>query len=264
MDYLLVFIFFIGMLIGAGFTAVVLLYYTAEKLTVEKKKLEQGLSAKLTHDFNQEKKEIARKYQTESNQAKFGRQRLVKKLDEQSEQLRTRDREIETLNYKIKDAGYALDQANHVLEIAQDDYSKLQTSHQELASNYRTQQVRLELAEARVEENQKQLDIVKRQLDQETKTHDALLFATNQLRQTLSTNQTLEKQLAHQEKALKNEVGLGFNALNGMEPVYAIRLFEAGVYSPKDMRERSPQEIASIAGVSQELATTWFKNGHST
>ncbi len=192
MDYELIIILFIGFLGGAGFAALVSWYYFAEEREVEKKKLQQELSAKLTYEFNQEKKELAHKNAVENNQAKFSRQRLVKKIDSQIEQLRACNKEIEILNYKIKDAEYALTQAK-------DESARLQTAYEELDSKYRTKNGRLVSAENRIDDLQKQLDFLKEQLEQKTKTQNALLFATNELRQTLLAKRALEKRLAYQQ-----------------------------------------------------------------
>ncbi len=174
MDYLLFIILFIGFLCGAGFAAAVLLYYLAEQREVEKKKLQQELSAKLTRECYQEKKELARKNEIESNQVKLELERSVKGSDKQTEQIRAYNKEIETLNYQIRDAEYALNQAK-------EDLVKLQAAYQKLAADYRKQQGRLDLAEARVKDAAKQ--------------EDMLVFAVNQLREIRAAYKKLEKRL---------------------------------------------------------------------
>ena len=124
---------------------------------------------------------------------------------------------------------------------------------------YNLLQLQLDLAEATNAKYNSQLDGLSQQVQESRKMQEVILFATNQLQILLAKNHELETQIAYQEAGQAGKIGLGFIQIEDIEPVHAVRLYEAGIHSLRDLVEHDPNEVARVAEVSPDTAVSWIE-----
>ncbi len=182
--------------------------------------------------------------------------RLMDRIDLLVEERNRLRRSSKVMRDAIREQNNVTEKSNAELDDARQNMVRMQERIDELQAQNLHYEGRLDQADAYQKRMEAQLQRTIEHFTQTRRMQQNLIFATSQLRETKAVNEALEagflkelKPVPEDQESVSPEQ-LDVSIIEGLEPVYAQRLYDSGIHTISDLARQTPARVAHFAGLS--------------